>query len=104
MTQTYPATTATAFPSAVLEPTAPPSRLPRPRAYLMCPPDHFTVQYSINPWMASGEPVDTARARLQWQLLRDTYRSLGHSVELIDARPGLDRQAQLLLQLAGLDK
>jgi len=55
----------------------------------MCPPDHFTVQYSINPWMASGEPVDTARAMLQWQLLRDTYRSLGHSVHLIDARPGL---------------
>jgi N-dimethylarginine dimethylaminohydrolase len=55
----------------------------------MCPPDHFTVQYSINPWMASGEPVDAARAMLQWQLLRDTYRSLGHSVELIDARPGL---------------
>jgi N-dimethylarginine dimethylaminohydrolase len=55
----------------------------------MCPPDHFAVQYSINPWMASGEPVDTARAMLQWQLLRDTYRSLGHSVDIIDARPGL---------------
>ncbi len=65
------------------------SRLPQPRAYLMCPPDHFTVRYSINPWMASGEPVDTTRAMLQWQLLRDTYRSLGHAVQLIDARPGL---------------
>ena len=79
MTETY-----TTAPAAAL-----PSRLPRPRAYLMCPPDHFTVQYSINPWMASGEPVDTARAMLQWQLLRDTYRSLGHSVHLIDALPGL---------------
>ena len=79
MTETF-----TIAPAAAL-----PSRPPRPRAYLMCPPDHFTVQYSINPWMASGEPVDTARAMLQWQLLRDTYRSLGHSVHLIDARPGL---------------
>jgi N-dimethylarginine dimethylaminohydrolase len=79
MTETYPTTRAAALQS----------RLAQPRAYLMCPPDHFTVQYSINPWMASGEPVDTARAVLQWQLLRDTYRSLGHSVELIDARAGL---------------
>jgi N-dimethylarginine dimethylaminohydrolase len=94
MTQTYPAPPADALTADALTPTslassAVPSRLPRPRAYLMCPPDHFAVQYSINPWMASGEPVDTARAMLQWQLLRDTYRSLGHSVELIDARPGL---------------
>ena len=70
MTETY-----TTAPAAAL-----PSRLPRPRAYLMCPPDHFAVKYAINPWMASGEPVDTARAMLQWQLLRDTYRSLGHTV------------------------
>ena len=79
MTDTYTPATAAARPA----------RLPQPRAYLMCPPDHFTVEYSINPWMASGEPVDTARAMLQWQLLRDTYRSLGHSVQFIDARPGL---------------
>jgi N-dimethylarginine dimethylaminohydrolase len=79
MTETYPITRTAAMQC----------RLPQPRAYLMCPPDHFTVQYSINPWMASGAPVDTARAMLQWQLLRDTYRSLGHSVELIDARSGL---------------
>ena len=81
MTETLPTTTPTA--------AAPVSGLPQPRAYLMCPPDHFTVQYSINPWMASGEPVDTARATLQWQLLRDTYRSLGHEVQIIDPRPGL---------------
>src|SRR5580693_164870 len=94
MTQTYPAPPADALTADALTPTslasgAVPSRLPRPRAYLMCPPDHFAVQYAINPWMGSGEPVDTARAMLQWQLLRDTYRSLGHSVEIIDARPGL---------------
>ncbi len=82
MTETLP--TAPTAPAAALV-----SGLPRLRTYLMCPPDHFTVQYSINPWMASGEPVDTARAVLQWQLLRDTYRSLGHTVQLIDPRPGL---------------
>src|ERR1700684_2776898 len=94
MTQTYPAPpadalTADALTSTSLASSAVPSRLPRPRAYLMCPPDHFSVLYAINPWMASGKPVDTARAMLQWQLLRDTYRSLGHTVQLIDPCPGL---------------
>ena len=28
-----------------------PERLPRNRTYLMCPPEHFTVEYAINPWM-----------------------------------------------------
>ncbi len=55
----------------------------------MCPPEHFAVQYMINPWMTSGDPVDPALARQQWQILRDTYRSLGHSVQIIDAEPGL---------------
>lgn len=26
-------------------------RSARPRHYLMCPPTHFDVVYSINPWM-----------------------------------------------------
>jgi arginine dihydrolase len=71
---------------------APPTiaqRVPQPRSYLMCPPAHFSVQYAINPWMASGEPVNTARAIRQWQALRDTYRALGHSVRLIRPQPGL---------------
>ena len=88
MTETLPTTTpgisTITAPGAALV-----TGLPQPRTYLMCPPDHFTVQYAINPWMRSGEPVDTARAMLQWQLLRDTYRSLGHTVQLIDPCPGL---------------
>ena len=88
MTETLPTTTPGI--STVTAPDATPAAgLPQPRTYLMCSPDHFTVQYAINPWMRSGEPVDTARAMLQWQLLRDTYRSLGHTVQLIDPCPGL---------------
>jgi N-dimethylarginine dimethylaminohydrolase len=64
-------------------------RVPQPRSYLMCAPSHFNVRYAINPWMASGEPVDTARAIRQWQALRDTYRALGHSVRLIKPQAGL---------------
>jgi N-dimethylarginine dimethylaminohydrolase len=63
--------------------------LTQPRTYLMCPPEHFTVRYAINPWMTAGEPVDRQRARHQWETLRDTYLALGHQVRLIDAEPGL---------------
>jgi N-dimethylarginine dimethylaminohydrolase len=42
---------------------------------LMCPPDYFGVQYSINPWMKSQRgKVDIRLARQQWQ----DYYSLLH--------------------------
>ena len=59
------------------------------RRYLMCRPEHFTVTYRINPWMEPTRPTDTGLALRQWQVLYDTYRSLGHQVELIDPVPGL---------------
>ncbi|HEY6425180.1 MAG TPA: amidinotransferase [Pseudonocardiaceae bacterium] len=59
------------------------------RRYLMCPPRYFTVSYTINPWMDPSQPVDAARAMAQWTALADTYRALGHTVELIDPEPGL---------------
>nr|WSW47524.1 arginine deiminase-related protein [Streptomyces sp. NBC_01001] len=61
----------------------------RPRRYLMCRPSHFEVVYAINPWMDPEKPVDTELAVLQWERLRELYRELGHTVELIDPVPGL---------------
>ncbi|MBV0893848.1 dimethylargininase [Microbacterium sp. NC79] len=58
------------------------------RHYLMCKPSHFTVSYTINPWMEPANPTDTAKAVEQWQKLYDLYRELGHTVELIE--PGAD--------------
>jgi N-dimethylarginine dimethylaminohydrolase len=55
----------------------------------MCPPAHFTVEYVINPWMNPLQPVDAVRAMSQWQQLRETLASLGHTVHLIDPGPGL---------------
>ncbi|NHC46529.1 dimethylargininase [Motilibacter aurantiacus] len=55
----------------------------------MCPPDHFTVAYAINPWMRPGTGVDVGLARRQWDALRCTYLELGHAVEVIDPVPGL---------------
>lgn len=68
-------------------PTA--ERIWRPRHYLMTPPRHFEVAYAINPWMHPGEAVDAARALRQWQGLVDTYRSLGHRVDVLDPVEGL---------------
>ena len=55
----------------------------------MCPPEYFDVRYAINPWMDRARPVDTARALRQWEILRRTYRDLGHTVDVIPALPGL---------------
>ncbi|MEU3183015.1 dimethylargininase [Streptomyces sp. NPDC006923] len=66
--------------------------LPRdasPRRYLMCPPHHFRVTYSINPWMDPAKPVDLPLALAQWEDLRDRFLALGHTVSLLDPRPGL---------------
>jgi N-dimethylarginine dimethylaminohydrolase len=65
------------------------SRIATERRLLMCPPRHFQVSYSINPWMKPEKPSDSDTAMLQWEHLRDIYLGLGHTVELIEPVPGL---------------
>jgi N-dimethylarginine dimethylaminohydrolase len=65
------------------------SRTAAPRSYLMCPPAHFDVTYAINPWMRPDAPVDPALAMRQWETLKQTYESLGHSVATIEPVVGL---------------
>ncbi len=55
----------------------------------MCPPTHFAVRYAINQWMDPTRGADAAVAVAQWQTLHDTYRQLGHRVDLIDPDPDL---------------
>ena len=64
-------------------------RKARKRTYLMCSPEHFTVEYAINPWMDIAEPVDGALAVKQWQALRNAVGDLGHDVHELDPEPGL---------------
>jgi len=71
------------------ETTRPAARVARRRTYLMCPPEHFTVEYAINPWMNPDKPVDTERAIRQWQRLRSVFTSLGHTVHTVTPEPGL---------------
>jgi N-dimethylarginine dimethylaminohydrolase len=55
----------------------------------MCPPRHFDVSYSINPWMEPRRPTDAGLALRQWDRLRSLLRGLGHEVHVIDPVPGL---------------
>ena len=41
------------------EATSAPTRTAHRRRYLMCRPEHFTVSYTINPWMVLANPTDT---------------------------------------------
>ncbi|MDF2993625.1 MAG: N-Dimethylarginine dimethylaminohydrolase [Microbacterium sp.] len=78
-----------ATPIATTAEATPAERVQQHRRYLMCRPEHFTVSYSINPWMEPSRPTDTKLAIAQWQSLYDTYTQLGHEIELIDPLEGL---------------
>ena len=58
-------------------------------AILMCRPDHFGVEYEINPWMHVEQEVDRERARSQWEALHAAYASLGQEVQVVEQAPGL---------------
>ena len=61
----------------------------RPARILMCPPDHYGIEYEINPWMKVEHGATRERARAQWLKLHDTLRGLGVILELMTPRPGL---------------
>lgn len=57
---------------------------------LMCPPDYFTVEYAINPWMENIEPCNTDLAKRQWENLYNAItRQAGAEVLLMDPVDGL---------------
>ncbi len=56
---------------------------------LMCPPDHYGIEYEINPWMNRSLGAVRALAFRQWQQLHDTLVSLGVQVKTMVPQPGL---------------
>lgn len=51
----------------------------------MCSPTHFAVEYEINPWMHTDNPVQLDLAKQQWQKLRDIYtEKLNWEVKLVE--------------------
>ncbi len=56
---------------------------------LMCPPDFFSVDHAINPWMAGNEgKLDQRLAMEQWTRLRDAVAQVA-DIELMDPLPDL---------------
>jgi N-dimethylarginine dimethylaminohydrolase len=55
----------------------------------MCPPEYFTVEYAINPWMQTGTPVDAELALKQWTGLREALLAAGHTVDVLTPALGL---------------
>ncbi len=67
--------------------TREPTPLSWGRRYLMCRPEHFRVDYAINPWMDVDSPVDPDRALAQWDHLAATIEEAGAVVERIAQLP-----------------
>ncbi|WP_412067468.1 dimethylarginine dimethylaminohydrolase family protein [Rubrivirga sp. IMCC43871] len=67
--------------------------IPLPGRVLMTTPDHFRVEYVINPHMAGNVgDVDVDAARRQWEALRDAYDQLGVEVVELAGAAGLPDQ------------
>jgi|TARA_B110000438_G_C15778302_1_gene635093 N-dimethylarginine dimethylaminohydrolase len=55
----------------------------------MCPPDYFSVDYIINPWMAGQEGApDIEKAHQQWGILRDEIAKYA-DISIVDPQPDL---------------
>ncbi len=67
---------------------------------LMCPPDYFTVDYVINPWMAGNEEgMSLERAKEQWEALRD---AIGEFADVVTMEPQPDLPDMVFTANAGV--
>lgn len=57
------------------------------RRQLMVRPDHFRVEYVINPYMSTRDQPDPERAQEQWESLRQAILAAGGVVEVLAPRP-----------------
>ncbi|CAN5169738.1 hypothetical protein BH24PSE2_BH24PSE2_14750 [soil metagenome] len=63
--------------------------MPAKDRILMCPPDYFSVEYEINPWMAGNTgQLSLELAHSQWQNLRDVLAEYA-DIEIIAPQPDL---------------
>lgn len=79
----------TAEQAPVSNPAVAPVRTARRLHLLVTRPTYFDVVYSINPWMHVDVDTDAALAMRQWENLVDTFRGLGHDVQICEGAPGL---------------
>jgi N-dimethylarginine dimethylaminohydrolase len=60
----------------------------RMETFLLCRPDYFKIEYSINPWMVA-DPVNPDIAKMQWDSLKATIETMGAKVKVIEPVKGL---------------
>jgi len=64
--------------------------LPFPDRILMTSPEHFKVEYVINPHMKGNiGTVDRPKAQSDWNGLKDAYEQIGLTVNVVDGAEGL---------------
>lgn len=56
---------------------------------LMCPPEHYGIEYEINPWMNTARQADHAIAVSQWNDLHQLLVENGAAIELLTPVAGL---------------
>lgn len=67
---------------------------------LMCPPDYFTVDYVINPWMAGHDSeLDRDLAAQQWNTLKET---IGEYADVVTMTPQPDLPDMVFTANAGV--
>jgi arginine dihydrolase len=59
------------------------------RELLLCPPDHYGIEYEINPWMSRARGAEAAIAQKQWKDLHAALASLKTIIHLVAAQPKL---------------
>src|SRR5438270_10254321 len=59
------------------------------RELLLCPPDHYGIEYEINPWMSRARGAEAALAQRQWRDLHATLSKLDCKIDLITPQPKL---------------
>src|SRR5436309_9655250 len=59
------------------------------RELLLCPPEHYGIEYEINPWMSVACGAEAAIVQEQWKQLHATLSKLNCKVHLIAPQPGL---------------
>ncbi len=59
------------------------------RELLLCPPDHYGIEYEINPWMSRERGADAPVAQAQWKGLHAKLRELHATIHLVEPRPKL---------------
>jgi N-dimethylarginine dimethylaminohydrolase len=62
------------------------------KTILICPPDNFSIEYEINPWMKTSNIIDKIKVFNQYTTLKDIFNKLNLAYKEITPNKGLPDQ------------